>query len=58
MAVVHQRWLQRANATESAGGIAVTSDASAAVLLDRLYMINRDNVLRTCAHATTETRID
>jgi hypothetical protein len=39
MAVVHQRWLQRVNATESAGGIAVTSDASAAVLLDHLYMI-------------------
>jgi hypothetical protein len=39
MAVVHQRWLQRVNATGSAGGIAVTSDASAAVLLDHLYMI-------------------
>ena len=47
MAVVHQRWLQRVDATESAGGIAVTSDESAAVLLDHLYMINRDNVLRT-----------
>jgi hypothetical protein len=39
MAVVHQRWLQRVNATETAGGIAITSDASAAVLLDHLYMI-------------------
>jgi hypothetical protein len=37
MAVVHQRWLQRVNATASARGI--VSDASAAVLLDHLYMI-------------------
>jgi hypothetical protein len=39
MAVVHQRWLQRANATEVAGGIAITSDASTTVLFDHLYMI-------------------
>ena len=39
MAVVHQRWLQRVDATESAGGIAVMSDASDAVPLDHLYMI-------------------
>ena len=25
MAVVHERWLQRVNATETAGGIAVTT---------------------------------
>ncbi|MEA2886364.1 MAG: hypothetical protein QOD11_724 [Bradyrhizobium sp.] len=58
MAVFRVRWLQRAKATEVARGIAVTSDASASVLLDHLYMINRDNVLRTRAHAITETRID
>ena len=34
MAVVHERWLQRVNATETAGGIAVTTanDADAPLL--------------------------
>jgi hypothetical protein len=39
MAVVYQRWLQRVNATETAGGIAITGDASTTVLFDHLYMI-------------------
>jgi hypothetical protein len=39
MAVFHERWLQRVNATDVAGGIAVTNDAGAAVLLDHLHVI-------------------
>ena len=55
MAVVHQRWLQRANATASARGIAVTSDARAAVLLDHLYIIIETT---RCARESVRMRLE